>query len=99
MCNHIYAERDMSDGVMWPGPAHPAQGAIPDPTRGRARGRWAGCERTNCPMTRESRRVAGILLVVYPTVIFGGASLLSMLINTGSGYIENPLRQDLWRAG
>lgn len=50
-------------------------------------------------MSRDSRRLAGILLVVYPTVIFGGASLLSMLINAGSGYIENPLRQDLWRAG
>lgn len=50
-------------------------------------------------LSPTSRRLAGILLVVYPTVIFGGASLLSMLINTGSGYIENPIRQDLWRAG
>ena len=50
-------------------------------------------------LSPASRRLAGILLVVYPTVIFGGVSLLSMLINSGSGYIENPLRQDLWRAG
>ena len=50
-------------------------------------------------MSPVSRRLAGILLVVYPTVIFGGVSLLSMLINAGSGYIDNPLRQDLWRAG
>jgi hypothetical protein len=50
-------------------------------------------------MSPASRRLAGILLVLYPTVIFGGASLLSMLINAGSGYIDNPLRQDLWRAG
>ncbi len=50
-------------------------------------------------MSPASRRLAGILLVVYPTVIFGGVSLLSMLINAGSGYIDNPLRQDLWRAG
>lgn len=50
-------------------------------------------------MSLASRRLAGILLVVYPTVILGGVSLLSMLINAGSGYAENPLRQDLWRAG
>lgn len=50
-------------------------------------------------MSAASRRLAGILLVVYPTVILGGVSLLSMLINAGSGYAENPLRQDLWRAG
>jgi hypothetical protein len=27
-------------------------------------------------MSNESLRTAGILLVVYPTVVFGGASLL-----------------------
>ena len=50
-------------------------------------------------MSRESRRLAGILLVVYPTVIFGGASLLSMIVRGDPGYVENELRQDLWRAG
>ena len=50
-------------------------------------------------MSDQSRRIAGILLVVFPTVIFGGVSLLGMLIDARSGYIENPLRQDLWRAG
>ena len=50
-------------------------------------------------MSDQSRRLAGILLVVFPTVIFGGVSLLGMLIDARSGYIENPLRQDLWRAG
>jgi hypothetical protein len=29
----------------------------------------------------ESRRVAGILLVVFPTVLYGGVSLLMFLIN------------------
>jgi len=47
----------------------------------------------------QSRRLAGILLVVFPTAIFGGVSLLGMLIDARSGYIENPLRRDLWRAG
>lgn len=50
-------------------------------------------------MSHESRRFAGILLVVFPTVIYGGASLLNLLISSQSGYTENPLRQDLWRAG
>ncbi len=50
-------------------------------------------------MSDQSRRLAGILLVVFPTVIFGGVSLLGMLIDGRSGYVENPLRQDLWRAG
>jgi hypothetical protein len=49
-------------------------------------------------MAPESRRVAGILLVVLPTVEFGGVSILSLLINDPS-YMENQLRQDLWRAG
>lgn len=50
-------------------------------------------------MTRESRRLAGVLLVVFPTVIYGGITLLGMLIEAQSGYVDNPLRQDLWRAG
>jgi hypothetical protein len=32
-------------------------------------------------MTRESRRMAGVLLVVLPTVMYGGATLLTMLIH------------------
>jgi hypothetical protein len=38
------------------------------------------------------------LLILLPTVVFGGASILSMLIGD-PGYAENALRQDLWRAG
>lgn len=49
-------------------------------------------------MTRESRLIAGILLITLPTVMFGGVTLLTMLINDPS-YMDNPLRQDLWRAG
>ena len=50
-------------------------------------------------MSRESRMVAGILLVVLPTVMYGGLTLLSMLTRTVPGYNDNPLRHDLWRAG
>ena len=49
-------------------------------------------------MTHESRRLAGILLIVLPSVMFGGASLLSLLIGDPA-YAKNALRQDLWRAG
>ena len=42
--------------------------------------------------------MAGILLVVFPTVVFGGFSLLNLLLHD-PGYAANPLRQDLWRAG
>src|SRR5688500_4905391 len=49
-------------------------------------------------MSTDSRRLAGILLVVLPTVMYGGVSLLDFLINDPA-YIQNPLRQDLFRAG
>jgi hypothetical protein len=50
-------------------------------------------------MAPESRRLAGILLILVPAVAFGGASLLSMILGQTPGYLDNPLRQDLWRAG
>jgi drug/metabolite transporter superfamily protein YnfA len=50
-------------------------------------------------MSRESRLIAGILLVVLPTVMFGGISLLGFLTSNAQGYVDNPLRQDLFRAG
>lgn len=49
-------------------------------------------------MSHQSRRLAGILLIVLPTVIYGGVSLLSLLYNDPQ-YMQNPLRQDLFRAG
>ena len=49
-------------------------------------------------MSPQSRLIAGILLLVLPTVEFGGASILSLLIGD-PGYAQNDLRQDFWRAG
>jgi hypothetical protein len=49
-------------------------------------------------MSHESRRLAGLLLVILPTVMIGGVSVLSLLINDPA-YAQNRLRQDLWRAG
>jgi CDP-diglyceride synthetase len=49
-------------------------------------------------VSSESRLMAGILLILLPTVVFGGTSILSMLIGDPE-YAQNQLRQDLWRAG
>jgi hypothetical protein len=49
-------------------------------------------------MSRASRRLAGVLLVLLPTVIIGGVSILTLLIREPA-YMANKLRQDLWRAG
>ena len=49
-------------------------------------------------MTSRSRRLAGVLFIVLPSVMFGGVSVLSFLIGDPA-YLENALRQDLWRAG
>ena len=49
-------------------------------------------------MAPESRRLAGILLLVLPTVMYGGATLLTLLVHDPA-YAQNPLRQDLFRAG
>jgi hypothetical protein len=43
--------------------------------------------------------LAGVLLVVLPTVMYGGLSLLMFLTRGVPGYADNPLRHDLWRAG
>jgi drug/metabolite transporter superfamily protein YnfA len=50
-------------------------------------------------MSRESRVLAGVLLVTIPGVMIGGATLLSHLVGGIHGYIDNPIRHDLWRAG
>ena len=50
-------------------------------------------------MAPTSRRLAGIILILVPTVAFGGASLLTMIVGQVPGYLDNPVRQDLWRAG
>jgi hypothetical protein len=49
-------------------------------------------------MSPQSRLMAGIVLIIVPTVEIGGASILSLLIGDPA-YAQNDLRQDLWRAG
>ncbi len=50
-------------------------------------------------MSTESVRTAGIVLILIPTVVFGGASILWHWITRQTDYYANPLRQRLWRAG
>jgi hypothetical protein len=49
-------------------------------------------------MNQHSKLFAGILLIILPTVMYGGVSILGLLINDPL-YAANHLRQDLWRAG
>ena len=50
-------------------------------------------------MSETSLRIAGILLITVPTIAFGGATLLRMIHRREPGYLDNPVRQNLWRAG
>ncbi len=46
-------------------------------------------------MSDASRRLAGVLLLVFPSVLYGGTALLRLLIARDPGYVANPLRHDL----
>ena len=50
-------------------------------------------------MTRETRRLAGVILILVPAVAFGGATLLTLILGGTPGYLDNEVRQALWRAG
>lgn len=50
-------------------------------------------------MSEESIRIAGVLLITVPTIAFGGAMLLKLIWGREPGYLDNPVRQSLWRAG
>jgi len=50
-------------------------------------------------MTREARLMSGIILITVPTIQYGGYFLLTSLMNRESGYMNNPLRQNFFRAG
>jgi hypothetical protein len=50
-------------------------------------------------MTREARMMSGIILITVPTIQYGGYFLLTSLMTRGSGYMDNPLRQNFFRAG
>jgi hypothetical protein len=49
-------------------------------------------------MSEETIRAAGTLLVIFPTVAFGGVSILYLWMRD-SDYMKNPLRRRMWTAG
>jgi hypothetical protein len=54
--------------------------------------RWNSVERLKYCEVRS-------ILLVVPTVMYGGLSIRSFLPRAAPGYVDNPLRHDLWRAG
>ncbi|MBD0292559.1 MAG: hypothetical protein ICV70_03150 [Jiangellaceae bacterium] len=50
-------------------------------------------------MSPDSIRVAAIILIIIPTVELGGAALLQMIARRDPGYLDNPVRRYLFRAG
>jgi hypothetical protein len=50
-------------------------------------------------MTREARIIAGAILLTIPSIQYGGYFLLTSLVDRNSHYMENPLRQNFFRAG
>src|SRR5579872_469457 len=50
-------------------------------------------------MTREARTMAGVILLTIPSIQYGGYFLLTSLVDRTSHYMDNPLRQNFFRAG
>jgi hypothetical protein len=50
-------------------------------------------------MTSEARIMCGIILITVPSIQYGGYFLLTSLMNRNSRYMDNPLRQNFFRAG
>ncbi len=50
-------------------------------------------------MTRDARLLSGLTLITVPSIQYGGYFLLTSLTNKTSGYMDNPLRQNFFRAG
>ena len=50
-------------------------------------------------VSNTSKMLSGIILVTVPTIEYGGSFLLGMLRRAETGYVDNALRHDLFRAG
>ncbi len=50
-------------------------------------------------MSSATRIMAGLIFITVPTIQYGGYFLLTSLVNRQSGYMENALRQNFFRAG
>ena len=47
----------------------------------------------------QTKMISGILLLTVPSIQYGGTFLLQLLRSHDGGYMGNPLRQGLFRAG
>ena len=50
-------------------------------------------------MTPEARIMCGVILITVPSIQYGGYFLLTSLMDRKSRYMDNPLRQNFFRAG
>ena len=50
-------------------------------------------------ISSTSKMLTGVILLTIPTIEYGGAFLLGMLRSSATGYVDNALRHDLFRAG
>ena len=50
-------------------------------------------------ISNTTKMLSGIVLITVPTIEYGGSFLLGMLRRAESGYVDNGLRHDLFRAG
>ena len=50
-------------------------------------------------ISNVTRLLCGIILITVPSIQFGGVFLLKMLRTREAGYLDNPIRQNLFRAG
>jgi hypothetical protein len=50
-------------------------------------------------MSSATRIMAGLIFITVPTIQYGGYFLLTSLVNRQSGYMDNALRQNFFRAG
>jgi hypothetical protein len=59
----------------------------------------ADSRQTGAAMTSEARTISGVILITVATIQYGGYFLLTSLMDRGSRYMDNPLRQNFFRAG
>jgi hypothetical protein len=50
-------------------------------------------------ISSETKLISGILLITIPSIAYGGFFLLRSLASNAPGYMDNPLRQNMFRAG
>lgn len=50
-------------------------------------------------ISNVTKLLCGVILITVPTIEFGGVFLLKMLRTREPGYVDNPIRQNLFRAG